>query len=56
MDVLFWYYVGFGIVLGMMGRDGDPVDAIDVVVCVLYPVMYTIIIPYCIIRDVYEEW
>ena len=56
MDVLFWYYVGLCIVLSMMGRDGGSLEAIDVVVCILYPVMYTIFIPYCIIRDVYEEW
>lgn len=55
MDVLFGYYVGFWIVLGMMGRDGDSLDASDVVVCVLYPVIYTIIIPYCIMRELYEE-
>lgn len=51
MDVLFYYYIGFWIVLATMGRDGDPVGVIDVGVCVLYPVMYAIIIPYCIIRD-----
>lgn len=46
MSILLWYTIGFWIALSVLGRDGEGLDAVDVVVCFAYPLILGVFIPY----------
>jgi hypothetical protein len=54
VGALFWYYVGLWIVVAMMGRDGEPLERIDYLVCLAYPLVYLLIL-YYVVCDLCDE-
>ena len=49
MSILFWYFVGYWIALGSLGIDEEGIDKYDVMLCLAYPIILGIIIPYYLI-------